>query len=52
MASLTKKKIHYPFEDRDMMRLFVQAGGDALLETGEVSIFLSRFSDHPDPQLS
>lgn len=35
VASLKAKSVHYPFEDRDMMRLLLHAGGDPMLEASE-----------------
>ena len=40
-ASLKTTDVHYPFEDRDMMRLLLQSGGDSMLEapdTRETSV--------------
>lgn len=31
-ASLKSEIVHYPFEDRDLMRLLLQSGGDSMLE--------------------
>lgn len=34
-ASLRAAKVHYPFEDRDLVRLLLSTGGDPMLEASE-----------------
>ena len=38
-ANLLTKNTHYPNEDRDMMRMLLQNGGNTFLETVEVSLY-------------